>query len=219
MKTTPPIDGRSALRQQRRAAIVDATRSLAGAHGADGFTVDQVATLAGVSRRTVFNHFAGIDDLLVAVCEQILGEATTEILEQVDRGTADLPAGEAGWRAALDAVGEAARMVDLPAAIVTIHRMLGCPEPQDEQAHAISRNAFDHVGGQLREQLRGRAPDIDPVDLELGLALHFAGITTIAGLWLEQHPDLDPDVPVGARADWDRLLDRLLQRLRLGTSA
>ncbi len=107
-------------------------------------------------------------------------------------------------------------MVDLPAAIVTIHRMLGCPEPQDEQAHAISRNAFDHVGGHLREQLRGRAPDIDPIDLELGLALHFAGITTIAGLWLEQHPDLDPDVPAGARADWDRLLDRLLQRLRLG---
>jgi AcrR family transcriptional regulator len=216
--SAPTPDGRGTHRLQRRDAIVGAARALAGEHGSDGFTVDQVATRAGVSRRTVFNHFAAVDDLLVAVCEQILAEATTAILDQVDRGTAQLPAGAAGGRAALDAVGEAAREVDLAAAIVTIHRMLGCPDPGDERAHGISRTAFAHVGGLLRERVHGRAPDIDPVDLELGLALLFAGITTIAGLWLEQHPDLDPDVPPDARADWDRLLDRLLHRLRVGNA-
>jgi two-component system sensor histidine kinase TctE len=55
-----------------------------------------------------------------------------------------------------------------------------------------------------------------PVDLEIGLGLLFSGIVTIAGLWLEQHPDLAPDVPPEARAGWDALLDRVLLRLRIG---
>ena len=107
MTTTPPTDGRSALREERRRAILEAARTLATEHGADGFTVEQVASRAGVSRRTVFNHVAGLDQLLVAVCEQILAEATVDLLGEVERRTADLPAGGAGGRAALDAVAEA----------------------------------------------------------------------------------------------------------------
>ncbi|GIM63266.1 TetR/AcrR family transcriptional regulator [uncultured Nocardioides sp.] len=216
MTTTPPADGRSALREERRRAILDAARALATEHGADGFTVEQVAARAGVSRRTVFNHVAGLDQLLVAVCEQILAEATAELLADIDRRTTELPAGEAGGRAALDAVAEATRGVDLPTAIATIHRVLGAPEMGDERAQGISRTAFEHVGGRLRQQLVRRAPGLDPVDLEIGLALLFSGIVTIAGLWLEQHPDLAPDVPSDARTDWDALLDRVLQRLRIG---
>ena len=96
--------------------------------------------------------------------------------------------------------------------------MLGCPEPDDERAQRISRTAFDHVGGLLRERLHTRAPGLDPVDLELGLALLFAGIVTIAGLWLDAHPDLPTVLPARARRDWDDLLDRLLLRLRTGTA-
>ena len=175
-----------------------------------------MASRAGVSRRTVFNHVAGLDQLLVAVCEQILAEATADLLAEVEGRTAYLPAGAAGGRAALDAVAEASRCVDLPTAIATIHRVLGCPEIGDERAQRISRTAFDHVGGRLRQQLVHRAPGLDPVDLEIDLALLFSGIVTIAGLWLEQHPDLAPDVPPGPRADWDSLLDRVVVRLRTG---
>ncbi|MCF6378301.1 TetR/AcrR family transcriptional regulator [Nocardioides KLBMP 9356] len=218
MSTSPAADGRGALRLQRRDAIVAAARTLAGTGGAAGFTVDQVAQLAGVSRRTVFNHFATVDHLLVAVCEQILAEATADILAHVDRDTSALPEGAAGGCAALDAMGEAARQVDLASAIVTIHRMLGCPEPGDDRAQAISRTAFDHVGGLLRERLRERAPGLDAVDLELGLSLMFAGITTIAELWLAAHPELEHELTPSARVDWDRLLDRLVHRLRTGNA-
>ena len=214
--TSPPVDGRSALREERRRAILDAARALATEHGADGFTVDQVAARAAVSRRTVFNHVAGLDQLLVAVCEQILAEATVDRRAEVERRPADRPPGPAGGRAALDAVAEATRGVDLPTAIATIHRVLGSPEVGDERAQGISRTAFDHVGGRLRQQLVERAPGLDPVDLEIDLALLFSGIVTIAGLWLEQHPGLAPDVPSDARAGWDALLDRVLLRLRSG---
>ena len=209
-------DGRSTLREQRRAAIVDAARTLTTQHGADGFTVDQVATLAGVSRRTVFNHFAGLDQLLVAVCEQILAEVTNTLVDGVERLTVDLPAGGEGGRAALDAVGEATREVDLPTAIVTIFRALGAPDGADERADGITRTALEHVVGRLRERLLSRAPALDPLDLELSLALLTSGLATLARHWLAQHPDLTPVVPAAARADWDRLLDRLLHRLRVG---
>jgi AcrR family transcriptional regulator len=211
-----PTDGRSALREERRRAILAAARALATEHGPDGFTIDQVATRAGVARRTVFNHVAGLDQLLVAVCEQILAEVTSDLLDDIDRRTAELTTDYCEGHVALDALAEATRGVDLATAIATIHHVLGSPRGHDERAQGIARAAFDHLGGRMRQQLLRGAPSLDPVDLEISLAMLFAGITTIAELWLEHHPDLTPDVPASARADWDGLLDRLLDRLRVG---
>ena len=212
----PTDDRRSHLRGQRHVAIVEAARTLAAEHGAAGFTVEGVARAAGVSRRTVFNHFAGIDQLLVAVCEQIFTEVTVELLEGLDRGTVALPEGEAGSRAALAALCESTRAVDLPAAIAAVHRVLGAPDPGDERADAIARTALEHVVGRLRERLVARAPGVDPLDLELTLTLLTSGLATIGRRWVEDHPDLPTEVPQHARTDWDHLLDRLLRRLRTG---
>ena len=216
MTSSPADDRRSHLRGQRHVAIVEAARTLATDHGADGFTIEGVATLAGVSRRTVFNHFAGIDQLLVAVCEQIFTEVTIDLLAGLERGTATLPDGEAGSCAALEALCESTRSVDLPAAIATIHRVLGGPDPADERADAIARTALEHVVGRLRERLVDRAPGVDPLDLELTLTLLTGGLAAIGRRWVEEHPDLTTAVPPEARTDWDHLLDRLLHRLRAG---
>jgi AcrR family transcriptional regulator len=209
-------DGRGALREQRRTSIIDAARGLAAEHGPDGFTIDRVAARAGVSRRTVFNHFDGLDHLMVTVCEQILAEVTTDLLAGVDRGTTDLPAAPHDGPAALDAVCEATRGVDLPTAIVTIAQVVGGADVAHDRADAISRTAFELVAGRLRERLQDRAPGLDPLDLELTLTLLTSGLSAIARRWLEDHPDLASDVTPGSRADWDRLLDRLLHRLRTG---
>ena len=216
MTEIPAVDGRSALREQRGRMLVEAARSLATSHGPDGFTVEQVAELAGVSRRTVFNHFGGLEQLLVAVCDQVLAEVIADLLAVVDDETAELPRGEVGYAAAIEAVGGSVRRVDLPTAIATLHRVLGGPEPHDERSDRIARTAFDHVAVRLRERLRERAPDLDALDVEIGLALLTHGIATISRLWVARHPDLPLDVPPDARTDWDRLLDRLL--LRLGTT-
>lgn len=209
-------DGRVARRDQRHAAILEAARALTAEHGADGFTVDRVATLAGVSRRTVFNHFTGLDQLLVAVCEQILAEVTSSLLAGVDRGIAGVPAGSYDARDVLDAVCEATRGVDLPTAIVTIAQVVGGTDVAHEKTDTISRTAFDLVAGRLRERLLHHSPDLDPLDLELTLTLLTSGLSTIARHWLDTHADLTIEVGPDARADWDRLLDRLLLRLRVG---
>ncbi|MGH8861172.1 MAG: TetR/AcrR family transcriptional regulator [Jatrophihabitantaceae bacterium] len=60
---TEPVDGRAARSQRTRVAIVDALRAL----NRDGHlapTVAQVAEQAGISRRTVWQHFADLEALL-----------------------------------------------------------------------------------------------------------------------------------------------------------
>jgi len=68
-QTTPvPRMGKTADRLRRtRAALVDEARRRTAESGLGGFTVDELCTTVGVSRRTFFNHFASKDDVVVGV--------------------------------------------------------------------------------------------------------------------------------------------------------
>ena len=62
-------DLRATQAQRTRAAIHAAALTLTRERGYAAMTVDDVAALAGVSRRTVFNHFSSKADLLVVGLE------------------------------------------------------------------------------------------------------------------------------------------------------
>ena len=62
-------DLRATQAQRTRAAIRAAALTLTRERGYAAMTVDDVAALAGVSRRTVFNHFSSKADLLVVGLE------------------------------------------------------------------------------------------------------------------------------------------------------
>ena len=62
-------DLRATHAQRTRAAIRAAALTLTRERGYSAMTVDDVAVLAGVSRRTVFNHFSSKADLLVVGLE------------------------------------------------------------------------------------------------------------------------------------------------------
>ena len=64
-------DLRATQAQRTRAAIRAAALTLTRERGYAAMTVDDVAALAGVSRRTVFNHFASKADLLVVGLEPL----------------------------------------------------------------------------------------------------------------------------------------------------
>ena len=66
-------DRRAALRARHRRAIVAAAATLMEEKGGARFTVDELAARADVARRTIFNHFASLDDVVVEVCEDVLG--------------------------------------------------------------------------------------------------------------------------------------------------
>ena len=63
------IDLRATQARRTRAAIRAAALTLTRERGYAAMTVDDVAALAGVSRRTVFNHFSSKADLLVVGLE------------------------------------------------------------------------------------------------------------------------------------------------------
>jgi TetR/AcrR family transcriptional regulator of autoinduction and epiphytic fitness len=61
------------LKARHRRAILDAATELIDRHRAARFSVDQLAERADVSRRTIFNHFTSIDEVVTTVCTETLG--------------------------------------------------------------------------------------------------------------------------------------------------
>jgi AcrR family transcriptional regulator len=72
--------------------IVDAAQRLFHEHGDEGFTIQQLVEEAGVALQTFYRHFAGKDQLLLALLERSIAEfcaelraATREIDDPVER--------------------------------------------------------------------------------------------------------------------------------------
>src|SRR5262245_39256327 len=77
VKSSPPGPGRTAQKRRTRKAIVDATIELLLAGHTP--TMDEVATAADVSRRTVYLYFPTLDQLLL---DAALGAATEAGVEK-----------------------------------------------------------------------------------------------------------------------------------------
>jgi AcrR family transcriptional regulator len=70
--------------------IVDAAERLLARFGFDKTTVDDIATEAGVSKRTIYLHFAGKEEVALASIDRVVGRVTDR-LRQIARTDA-LPA-------------------------------------------------------------------------------------------------------------------------------
>lgn len=68
----PAEDRRHARRQATREAILDAAENLVLEHGYEGLRTRDLVELAGVSERTVFNHFENLEAILLARIEDYL---------------------------------------------------------------------------------------------------------------------------------------------------
>jgi AcrR family transcriptional regulator len=75
---------RDANKARNRLAIADATADLLREKGFGHFTVDDVATVAGVSRRTFFNHFPTLDDAIFDQITQLLDHVAAGFEERLD---------------------------------------------------------------------------------------------------------------------------------------
>ncbi len=101
--------GRSAQerRDTRRRALLDAGLELIGTQGWTQTSVRGVYQLAGVSPRFFYESFADLDALAVAVYDEIVSEATADMVAAVSSAGADRHAqAEAAMRAVVDALTE-----------------------------------------------------------------------------------------------------------------
>lgn len=67
-----PVDTPRRLTDRKHAAILDAAVEEFRASGYDATSMDRIAARAGVSKRTVYNHFPGKDALFLRILETML---------------------------------------------------------------------------------------------------------------------------------------------------
>lgn len=181
--------------------------------GPGGFTVDEVAAAAGVSRRTVFNHFPTFENLLVAVCEQVLAQVTKQLLHAIDAELANLPSDSSRHVAAIDGLCAAVRDTDLPTAMTTIVSIVGEDHGEQPRGQAISQAALDQVGRRLVAQVQAHVPDIDALVLGLTVAFLMNGIGVIARRWVKEYA---ATVTPASRRAWRGYMTRLTDQLAGG---
>jgi TetR/AcrR family transcriptional regulator, mexJK operon transcriptional repressor len=78
--TTSPPESRSTRKRQ---AILDAATSVFLSNGYLGTSMDEIAALAGVSKQTVYKHFADKERLFNEIVMSIVNEASDPVYEEV----------------------------------------------------------------------------------------------------------------------------------------
>ncbi|MBE7701289.1 TetR/AcrR family transcriptional regulator [Oerskovia sp. Sa1BUA8] len=207
----PTVDRRAALKARHRRAIVDAAAALIGESGGTSFSVDELAERADVSRRTVFNHFASLDDVVTEVCSEVVGAA----LDRLDAIASDEP-DEHGGRpdvALFDEVADALRSTDFVTPLAYLTRVLGdTGGPSPRRAYTLIK-VFADVSMRLTAALAESHPDADPFDVELLIGSLMSGLIVIYLRWVDVTGAVDDPA---SREAWTALLERLLDATRTG---
>jgi TetR/AcrR family transcriptional regulator, mexJK operon transcriptional repressor len=83
-------EGRRGRSIEKRRAMLEAARELFVTHGYELASVDSIATRAGVSKRTVYDHFGDKETVFAAVMEAV-GESLTSTVEVALEREANAP--------------------------------------------------------------------------------------------------------------------------------
>ncbi|BDZ44887.1 TetR/AcrR family transcriptional regulator [Naasia aerilata] len=208
MTATAP-DRRAAVKERHRAAILAAARELVEERGGPSFSVDELAERADVARRTIFNHFASLDAILLAVCTDALAVIVDDFL----RSVALTAIGDGSRSSMFDELAAALHRSDLPTAIATVLRIIGGEDASSARHADLTAAAFSRVGERMLLEVARRYPSADPLDVELLVGSLMSGIATIATHWLRR---TGARVDDASRAVWEQLLTRLVHSLRSG---
>lgn len=107
--------------QVTRAQLIDVATRLFAAHGYDGTSIEAVLAESGVSRGSLYHHFAGKEALFLAVMEAIGLRAAQPVLEAMNDAldpVAALRLGCLGWiRLSVDPVVQQIMLIDAPAVL------------------------------------------------------------------------------------------------------
>ncbi|MFE1099460.1 TetR/AcrR family transcriptional regulator [Nocardiopsis alba] len=206
-------DRREALKARHRRAIIDAAWELILEVGGTDFTVDRLAERADVSRRTVFNHFKTVDDIIVEVFGRMLGV----VLDNVDANLA-ASAGEGDTETAMfDRVAAALRATDLVTPIRELTRLFdsGGGRTDPRRAVLLERTITD-LGTRIAITTLRHHPRADPLEVDLMCGALVGGALAVVRHWEEATGGVDT---AESRLLWDRLLGRMIHTYRDGFGA
>lgn len=200
-------DRHQVRREKSRDAILRGALELTALRGAPDFTFDELAEHSDVSRRTVFNHFATRDDLVIAMCADVLSGVTAHVADIC----AQAPIGQRTRADFFRTIDLALTTVGLPDVIESIARIVGT-DVTNERDGVILAMALSRVREIIRTQAARRLPDADEFDIELLCSAIVNGVCVASEIWLSAARDGEP--PDNKR--WQELSHRLVQSLEGG---
>ena len=204
-------DRRAALKARYREAILDAADALIRERGKPQFSVEELAERADVSRRTVFNHFSSLDDVIMTSCTRVL----SGVVDEFRAATAATPRGD-GSRVALFAdITSAVRDIDLPTVVAYLWGVLS-DDGDDARARHPLDDVFTRATDQLSTEIADRSSDIDAFEAAVLVSSVMNGIAVVSGHWIAR---TGASLDAASRAVWDELLDRLISTIRTGYSS
>ncbi len=192
--------GRREVNKARtRLALVDAARELARERGLDDVTAEDIADRAGVSRRTFFNYFAGI--------EAVVAAGLAEPLERMADALRRRPSAEEP----LVAIAAALRQEPLGAEILL--GWLPTTPGSSLRGREVRLRVWQHHEEWLVGVLRDRLGDDDDLRVRSLAAAVMAMFETVQRAWLPTAVGRDPDDAV---ADFNDTLLRVLAHADAG---
>ncbi len=205
-------DRRERLKQANRRAIIEAAVSLIGERGLAGLTVDELASRADVSRRTVFNHFNSLDEIIPAAFSDVLGG----VVDSFTQAAAVMPVGE---RTAASMFGEIAavlRTIDLVTPVSRLMRILYAVEDHDPRRAQWVDEALRGTSDGLAREVRLRHADADPLAVDILVSSLINSLGVVSDHWLARTGARDD---AASRAVWSELMERALAIVEKGYAA
>ncbi len=202
------IDRRSARKRDHHAALINAAISLLEDNGGERFTVDQLAERAGVSRRTVFNHFESLDDALAQAGSTVLSAVLDDLLH-----TAHRRLGHSHEDSMVADLTTFLTTSDLVTPLAYLTRILGGYAPEEPWRVALMHQSVTRVALTMGNAMAERYPDVERLRIDLFMASIAGGLVTIYEHWHRATGALDtPD----SRQVWDAMLANLVSSVRHG---
>lgn len=131
-----------------RAALIDAARTLFLRQGYAGTTMEEIAALAGLTKRTVYNNFADKSALFTQIVEDVIAYAEAFAHGLRDEFTVGITA--ANLRATLDDLGRRLALAIVRPEVVALRRLL---IGEAREFPALATAYFDRAPGQVIDAL------------------------------------------------------------------
>jgi len=203
--TAPPALGlREAKRRVTTLALAQAAFDLAAERGVDGFTIDDVTTRAGYSRRTFANHFSCKEEAITAVA-----------VEMVRRGFETCP--ESSDEASLlDCLATLARHQVSGGLIPLLRRLQDLSDDHPALVPHLA-NVHREIRSVAQRAVAERiAPDASPLYSHLLVGAAYGALTSLLDGRIPVRLDGAPDSDASDVVTPDRFVDIVFSHLRTG---
>jgi AcrR family transcriptional regulator len=171
---------REAVVASQRGRLIDAMARAVAEHGYSDTTVAHVVALAGVSRKTFYEHFSDKQDCLLALYDT----AIAYTLGRIDEALGDARSDEdARRRVAVSVKAFLAVLAEQPAFSRTIILEVQAAGPQALRRHRRTLGIFARRYEDLNALARKQDPSIPPLTHEIALAL-IGALVQLAAIYI-----------------------------------